>query len=142
MINPVYPALENRKIAFDSIGMDIATHIFANAVVHHAVLLEASPQAFGGRAFIGHNEGRGIDLRFDNGAKRLGRDGGDMVRLYPTAALDQCEDGFLAGAASTEMLALAGVLVLLQAADKSFIDLDHLALCAQPRKLAIAHCLP
>src|SRR4051812_7161816 len=65
-----------------------------------------------------------------------------MMRTDLAATLNEREHGFLANSAPAEVLALAGVLVLLQATDIGFISLYGLTLTAHRREIAArCHCL-
>ena len=130
MIHAGDPAFENREVAFNGVGVNFAAYILADAMVDHAVVLEAAPQALGCRAFISHDESGFMHLGRDDGAQGSGGDSRNMVRPHFAATLDEREDGFLADSARTGVLALAAVFVLFQPAHERLVDFNGLALAA------------
>src|ERR1700730_14364893 len=102
MVHAIDAALEDRKISFDCICVDIAANIFANAVVDGTVKDEFTPDFLSGATFVCHDKHGRVDLCRNDWAQCCGCDRRDVMRLNATAALDQSEDSFLTSAASSD----------------------------------------
>jgi hypothetical protein len=66
---------------------------------------------------------------------------GNVMRANLAAAFDKREHGFLADASGSKVLAFAGVLVLLFAADERFVNLNNLSFTAQEIRIGFAQRL-
>src|ERR1051326_250076 len=121
------PALKGREIAFNGIAVNIATHVFARAVVHLAVHAELLPDAAIFAAFVCHERGRAMHLLHDYRPQVLAADIGNVIRTGATATLDQRVDRLLARCTATVTIALVGMLVLFSATNPCSIGFHHLA---------------
>jgi len=63
VINTIDAALQDREVTLDGIGVNIASDVFAKAVIDHAMFHEVAPDALIGRALVGHDEGGFMHLR-------------------------------------------------------------------------------
>src|SRR5712671_4039465 len=135
---PIYAAFEDRKIPFDGVGMNISAYVFADAVVDRTVINEFATDLFRRAAFVGHDFGFCGDLILKDRTQIGGIDGGDMVRADLAATLYKSKYGLFTDAASTFVLALAAMFVLLQAANESFVNLNDLAFAAEHVGIGVA----
>lgn len=141
MIDAIDASLEDREVSLDRISVNIVSDILANAVIDHSMLLEPTPEALCGSTFVGHDKGCFVNLSGEDRTQGSGSHGRDVVRTHPSASLDQREDCLLARSAGPDVLALAAVLVLFQAADERLIDLDRLAFSPKRLRMKVAHAL-
>src|SRR5580692_3741109 len=102
----IHAAFENRKITFGRVYVSVTTDIFSDAVIDGTVLCKFAPGALCSRAFVGHNMRFCGHLFLKNRAEISGIDGRNMMGANLSFALDKRKHGFLADAASSEMLAL------------------------------------
>src|SRR5713101_5971330 len=130
VINAMDAAFQDREITFNRVGMHVAAHIFADAVIDGIVLLIQAAKALRCCAFVGINNGRAVKLGLKDRSQVLGVDLGDMMRANATLALYKRVNRLFANAARALVLTLAAMLVLLQSADESFIHLGGLAFAA------------
>src|SRR5205823_6537105 len=66
LINAAHPAFEDRKEAFDGVGIGVAAHILANPVLHRTMLGEVvSKVAIGGR-LISHNVALAVEISLND----------------------------------------------------------------------------
>lgn len=124
-------ALENREVSFNGVDMNVATDVFAGAMVDVTMLGKFASYLHVGATFVRHDVGCAMDLSLDNRAKVGGINLRDMVRPDAAFALNQRKDNLLANAAAPGMLALAPMLVFLKTANKSFVNLDGLAFASK-----------
>lgn len=91
--------------------MNVASHVFASTMVDHIVLFEKTTKPFRSRAFIRIDHGCFVDLCFDNWAKVLGVDAGDVTRADAAMTLNERIDCLFTSAAGSFVFALAAVFV-------------------------------
>jgi hypothetical protein len=141
VIRPIDRAFEDGEIALNRVRMHIASDILSSAVIDGTVPSEFAANFLSGPAFVRHNTGRAVYLSLDNRPQLLSGNGRDVVRTNLATPLDKREHGFLAGTASSKVLALAAVFVLFQSADERFVNFDGLAFAAELcGEMAVSHC--
>lgn len=59
-------AFHDGEISFDRVGMNIAAHIFADAVIDGAMKSEFTADFLCRATFVRHNVGRAVDLSLDD----------------------------------------------------------------------------
>src|ERR671938_1102780 len=102
--------------------MGVATNVRARAVVHRLGLFEHAAKRHCSRALVGHYKGCAMKLCLNDRSQVLGIYGWDMERAHRSTAFNQREHSLFADAAGAQVLALAGVFVLLLPADIGFVN--------------------
>lgn len=138
VIDAIDPALEDREIVLDGVGVRVASHVFLDTVVDALVARELIAHQAVLPGIVGHEPGAAIYLRHQDRAQRLGVHLGHVMRAHEAATLDQGERDLLARPADRAG-ALAAMLVLLLAADIGLVRLDRLAFAAKRASMKLAH---
>ena len=105
MIDAIDATLEDRKVTFDRICMNIAANIFVDTVVDHAMFSKPRPSFLSVAPFVGHDESCLVHLRRQDRVQSRGGHGGNVVRAH-AAALYEGEYRFLARPDGPERLRL------------------------------------
>ena len=121
LIHTLHPALEHRVETLDGVGMHVASHILAKAVLGEVVRSEVLAEGAILASLIGHNMGLRSDVRFDDRQK--------VSRLHAihvegpgrAAALNQGQHGVLVGGPTALLHAFL-------ATDVGLVNLHHSAL--------------
>jgi hypothetical protein len=126
LIDAVKPALEDRKIPLDGIGIDVAANVFLGFVHDGAMRCEVPANAGVNARLVGHETAIAVRVPPNQWTEHLRGDVRNMEAADAAIALDQCHDGlfrrgFFLGAAS-------GIPT-----DKSFVGLYGLASTAKRR---------
>lgn len=125
MIDAVNSTLQDRKITFDGIGINVAANIFLDRMVDSFMASKALADLRIEFALIGAQIRLGRNLLFDDRLEVGGIDVRDVERCDATTAFDQCDNGFVA----RQLLCVGSVLDL--ASDIGFIRFNCFALAAQ-----------
>ena len=125
MMRPDDLALEQRPNALDPVSVQyIVANILASAVVDPMVVLVAL-QTDERAMLIGHERRAGFDVIADNGLNVASAQVRSRAGAQFAIAFQHAKDGDLALTALLAARALPTVLVLLFAADESFVGLNH-----------------
>lgn len=117
-------ALEDAEIAFNGIGMHIATDILSGFVVDRLMAGNHRSKSAQRTLAISHQASfGGIDLGFKDRLEIFDIDARNVERAHSALALDQRKDAFLANPANDLRIALAAVAILFLAAYVSSICL-------------------
>jgi len=133
LIDALHAALEDGEVAFDGVGVDIATDILISAVVDALMVCKLAAKLCLDTALIGHQAAFTADIVAND--RRNGSDARmvNMERAQTTLALDKAENGALVSKAALHRNALA-------ATDIGFVGFDDFAGTANGRECATAHC--
>src|SRR5258708_19994999 len=131
-------------MALNGVGVGEAAelHILFGGVVYGAVPRELVADLRIDLTLVSHQVRFAAGVLDDDRAQRLCRHIGDMEATRLAATLDQGDDGHLADRTTARMLPLAGVFVLLLAADVRLISFDNLVLTADPAPIPARPPLP
>src|SRR5712692_6059261 len=66
VISAINAALEDRKVSLNRVGMRIATHILASAMIDRTVLGKFATDLLSCAALVGHDMSVGMDLSLNN----------------------------------------------------------------------------
>src|SRR5579885_2004977 len=127
VIDAVQSTLEHSPHGFDSVGACHAAHVLVRRMVDALLLVEESGQVVVGRVLIGVERGTDFHIRVNRVLNFLLRCGEQWQGLDLASTLTHSEDGHLADRAASEFLLVCFVLVALQSADESLINLDGAA---------------
>src|SRR5580704_15858346 len=131
MIRPVNGSLHDGKEAFSRIYVNVTSHIFTSAMIDRTMPGELTANLLCHASFVRHDIRRAMDLSLNNRAKVLCGNCLNVVRTNLATPLDKGEHSFLSSPASSKMLALVAVFVLLQSSDERLVNFDRLAFAAE-----------
>lgn len=132
VVDTIDAALEDRKVTFNRVGVCVAAHVFARAMVHNIVAgKHRRDKAV--LAFAVRHQARfcGVQLRGKDRAQIIGIDGSQVHGAHLAATLDQREHHLFAHAADVLAVALAAVFVALFSAHIGFVRLHRSAASAE-----------
>ena len=129
-VGPADRKLEPRPEAFDAVGMNRSSDIFACAVVHRIVIETGAPQAQVGAKLVSYDCGAAGDIALDDRLQRLLTDVRHHLGHHVAAALSHAEYDRLVGLIATS-------LALHAPADIGFICLDDPAQRVPPSTSAM-----
>src|SRR5437588_370652 len=72
LVNAIDAVLEDRKVAFNGVGMDRAANVFLSGVLHGEVAREIPADPGVDRSLIGHEPAIAMDVPRDDGPQHLG----------------------------------------------------------------------
>jgi hypothetical protein len=102
LVDAIDAALKDGVIAFNGIGVDVATYIFLHSVVHGAMLGELPADTGVDWAFIGHKPGIAVDMASNQRSHIGGGDVRNVQTADPSASLNQGDDWVLVGGAGAD----------------------------------------
>src|SRR6185312_10563823 len=144
LIGAAHAALENRKVAFDGVGVNAAANVFASRMLDGHVAEEILSDSRIETAFVGEQHAFGGDVSGNEnhnvffggrchmeGANRsVALNQAKHGALVRRAAAALFNEGFASGASGTLVGALSEI---------GFIDLNDFAVAAERAKIAVAH---
>ena len=95
LIGAVDPALQDREVSFDRIGVRIAAHVFISRVVYGLVAGELLADLPINAALVGAKMGGLVDFTFKDGTQVVCIHVRDMAGADAAVAFNQRDDGFL-----------------------------------------------
>lgn len=139
LVNADHPAFEHRIIAFDGVGVDVVPPVFARAVGNEIVPGKVLGDIGVLPSFVGHDVGRGVDVRLDD-REQVGLRGPADMEGHDAGALGaafhQGHDGILMSVAASAFR------LLVFGADEGFIDFHNAAGAAEGWQCPVSHGFP
>jgi hypothetical protein len=95
LIDALNPALQDRKVAFDGVGVDLAANVLFRAVDNGSVRSEVPADAGIDGRLVGHEAAVHMGVPCEDGPQELCGDIWDVKAADLAAALDKRHDGLL-----------------------------------------------